>query len=600
MTAKYRIAANEFAANYRAGTKEAKLAYRQLNYYYFEKGKEKIYMGDFMLNFPETDDDFVDILLKGNLFVLNNIRSLLAMGTGEPGVSLADKVAQLSKDESIYTKIEYHNDAKSIYEIILNAKSRIEATNRSIEELDNDSTISKEERVETVEILLSSIQNLAVFRSLIESYAYGDSTYGEYLEANNYVTDYSVFYPIVEAMTPGQRVLLEFGQLSEIVIYDTVRKSDEDLEDELKKVEEEFGETSVFHGTDLEAFKGSFAITNDALRIEAATGESWMDASDAESQKLMGFTLLGIGGATTTAVSAILLKEAISSYTALHPDYVALLDSMESLGSQITAAQRTVQFLAQQTEFASSKGLATEAIMRGAKRQLQTAMENYTNSSIMLKSCPMHLSNRSIWPIVGSSVGVALGLIMIGFSISNIVKILNSYKVEYTDIPLNMINCVNTDNGNRFVRYRVVNSYFENDGKTDTRPGDTNGYNGKQWVALYYTKSYEAGKCLLAKYDLPKNESDIGKYTPVHEFGKLTTCCNLNTYSDYTNAEKVFLAFQNSNAKKAAETDVPTIVGSIINYGTMTLSAAVGFGIGVGTMVLINKRKKEKIKISET
>ena len=62
----------------------------------------------------------------------------------------------------------------------------------------------------------------------------------------------------------------------------------------------------------------------------------------------------------------------------------------------------------------------------------------------------------------------------------------------------------------------------------------------------------------------------------------------------------MFIAFQNSNAKKAAETEVPTIVGSIINYGTMTLSAAVGFGIGVGTMALINKRKKEKIKNSET
>ena len=39
-----RIAANEFAANYKAGKKEALNAYRQLNYYYveLEKGKKKI------------------------------------------------------------------------------------------------------------------------------------------------------------------------------------------------------------------------------------------------------------------------------------------------------------------------------------------------------------------------------------------------------------------------------------------------------------------------------------------------------------------------------------------------------------------------------
>ena len=48
-----RIAANEFAANYKAGKKEALNAYRQLNYYYVENDKGvKTYMGDYMLNFP--------------------------------------------------------------------------------------------------------------------------------------------------------------------------------------------------------------------------------------------------------------------------------------------------------------------------------------------------------------------------------------------------------------------------------------------------------------------------------------------------------------------------------------------------------------------
>ena len=44
---KLRIAANEFAANYKAGKKEAQLAYRQLNYYYVENYKGvKTNMGD--------------------------------------------------------------------------------------------------------------------------------------------------------------------------------------------------------------------------------------------------------------------------------------------------------------------------------------------------------------------------------------------------------------------------------------------------------------------------------------------------------------------------------------------------------------------------
>ena len=94
-----------------------------------------------------------------------------------------------------------------------------------------------------------------------------------------------MFYPIIEALTPAQRILVEYGQLAEIVIYDTIRKSDEDIESKLKEVEEEFGEISVYHGTDLEAFNGSFAVTDDAMRVEAATGQSWMDAQDGGAQK---------------------------------------------------------------------------------------------------------------------------------------------------------------------------------------------------------------------------------------------------------------------------------------------------------------------------
>ena len=182
---------------------------------------------------------------------------------------------------------------------------------------------------------------------------------------------------------------------------------------------------------------------------------------------------------------------------------------------------------------------------------------------------------------------------MIGISIYNIVKIVNSYKVEYLDIPSNMVDCKVTANGDRFIRYSVVESFYKADGRIQTRAGDTNGYNGQQWNAIYYTKNYEAGKCLLATYDIPSNESDFGKYTPVHAFGK-NICYDLNKYRSTNGGEKIYLAFQNSNAKKAAETDVPSVVGSIVNYGIVAISGVVGIGIGAGGMVLINKIKKNK------
>jgi hypothetical protein len=343
------------------------------------------------------------------------------------------------------------------------------------------------------------------------------------------------------------------------------------------------------------------------MRVEAATGQSWIDAHDggAQHEKLTTAIMVGMGGAVTTMISGAIFKDAVSSYIAINPEYTRLLNEMTTWGSKIDSAQKSISFFSKQAQLFPTDTVAPQ-VVDASEKALQTAVDNYTNASTMLKSTPMHLK-KSIWPMIGSGFGVAVGLAMMVYGITTIVKIANSYKVEYLDIPLNMIDCVDTENGNRFVRYRVVNSFYEDDGEVKTRPGDTNGYDGQQWNAIYYTKSYEAGKCLLSKVDFPQNEKDFGKYTPVHEFGKVNVCYNLNKYThrnsltssttDY--AQEVFLAFQNSNAKKAAETEVPSIVGSILNYGIVAVSCVVGIGIGMGIMTIVNKKNNKKKEISQ-
>jgi hypothetical protein len=232
------------------------------------------------------------------------------------------------------------------------------------------------------------------------------------------------------------------------------------------------------------------------------------------------------------------LKETISYYIAITPAYAETLEVVNNLSGTIESAKKVVEMMSQQT---GSNGLVTNPFVRGAQRQLQSAIDNYVKFNDKLMATPMHAVDRSIWPIVGSSIGVIIGLVMIGYSITNIVKIANSYKVEYTDIPINMIDCVDTENGNRYVRYRVVNSLYKEDDTIKTRPGDTNGYDGQQWNAIYYTKSYEAGKCLLSNVDFPQNEKDFGKYTPVHEFGKVDVCYNINKYTKRCNRDIWFM-----------------------------------------------------------
>ena len=116
-----------------------------------------------------------------------------------------------------------------------------------------------------------------------------------------------------------------------------------------------------------------------------------------------------------------------------------------------------------------------------------------------------------------------------------------------------MVDTVSTSNGNRFINYTVVNSFYKDGDKTAEKPGDLNAYDGVQWNAIYYTKSYEAGKCMTATGYFIDSASNFGKYTPVAAFGA-KNCYDLNSFNDNENTETIYVAFGNSNNKKSAET----------------------------------------------
>ena len=154
-----------------------------------------------------------------------------------------------------------------------------------------------------------------------------------------------------------------------------------------------------------------------------------------------------------------------------------------------------------------------------------------------------------------------------------------------------MVDTVSTANGYRFIYYNVVNSLYKDGDKTAEKPGDTNGYDGVQWNAIYYTKSYEAGKCMTATGYFIDSASNFGKYTPVAAFGT-KKCYDLNSFNDNDSTETIYVAFGNSNNKKSAETSVPTVIGSSFAYGAMAISGVAGIGLGMCIMSLV-KRKKE-------
>jgi hypothetical protein len=510
------------------------------------------------------------------------------MGVGSSESTLSERIAAITNDESVYGNSQHYNDAKTLYQTYIGIEKDLEKIKDTVANIEADTSLNAEEKENLIESHKVIAAKYIAFKVSLESLPYKDSTYGEYLEANPTVTDYSVFYPIIEAMTPGQRALVPFGQSVALIIYDAIAKADEDIESDLREIENEFNPISIYLGTDLSIFEGSFAVTTEALRKEGATGNNWINSSTNSNSGSLAYAIgFGVGGAITLAASAVLLK--ISA--PLLSKYNTITSTMSSLNSQINALEASCENAYTATVYQNVSFDANDTFL-----QIENLQAEYAKTSSQLNGLPSGASLKAA--VAGSVIGVVVGLVMIGISIYNIVKIVNSYKVEYLDIPSNMVDCKATENGDRFIRYSVVESFYKDGGQLKTRAGDTNAYNGEQWVSIYYTKNYEAGKCMLAKYDIPTNEYDFGKYTPVHGFGK-NNCYDLNKYSGKSDAEKVFLAFQNSSAKKAAETEVPTIVGSLVNYGMLAISGVIGIGIGMGIMAIVNTKNNKKKEITE-
>ena len=170
------------------------------------------------------------------------------------------------------------------------------------------------------------------------------------------------------------------------------------------------------------------------------------------------------------------------------------------------------------------------------------------------------------------------------------------YHPEYTDIPTAMVDLIDTKDGDRYIKYDVV---YEVEPQADGTliAGDLNAFEANRWNAMYYTKSYEAGKPLLAGEFVVSTTSNVPgeKHMPVHRFGEVV-CYNLNKYN-FNDDHSIFLSVKQSDNNKAAVERVPEIIGSVFSAGYMILAGGVGIAAGVGgtfgTMEIIKRRKNK-------
>ena len=556
-----RKATSEFKVLYEAGDEMAKLAYRQMNYYKdvkTENGTETdMLMGDFFLNLP-ADDKIVQVFMEGNTFIVVNLVSLLAVGlSGADGTSLSARIAEMYAVKDTLTDEEFYDDAKALVTSFAEIKAKLLRYDALSEEYD----ITDENEEMTEEEYQFITQNATV-ADLLTTIQYGNKTLAEFLRGEWETKD---LYPIIAAFTEGQMALVEMGQLETVLKYNSPSKPVEELNKTIDELEEglkdENGNLRVFDvylGVDREIFKGDFAMTNAAERQQALTGETW-DWGSAGSRSLG----VSIGYIVASTVDAAFAGTAIG---------IAVKSSL----------------------LESARNAAEAVVTEGFKHGFEGGLEASQSAKFALsKAVNAQQAFKYKWAGVGSKAAyasVALTLIILGaYGISTWY---NYYNPDYLTIPNTLIDVRETDVGDRYIKYTAAKVY--EDEELLEKNADFNAYEGKEWIALYYTKDATAGSCLTPKFVYKDNDSTIARrHQGISMFGE-TEAFNLNSHVFNDDAPGVFVTIRYSTTEKAAA-DIPSVVGSMFATGALyTLTAFGGAVLGVGGTLLVQRAKKKK------
>ena len=550
-----RKATDEFKEKYNANDDMAKLAYRQMNYYQdinTTNGTEtNMKMGDFFLNMP-SDDQIVQVMFEGNGMIVSNLMSLLAVGiSGANGTTLSTRIAEKYAIKDTLTDEEYHESAKALAKSFDTIKAKLVRYDALKEEYDlEDEEMSEEE--------YAFLTKYATIADLLTTIQYGDKTLAEFIKGTWSTKD---LYPIIAAFTPGQKALVEMGQLETVLKYNSpskpiaeLTKMVEDVEEGLKDENGNLNVFDVYMGVDREIFKGDFAMTTAAERQQALTGETW-DWGDAASRSLgmvIGYIVSGVvdltmaGMAVGIAVKASALKAAANT----------LIPTMKGITSQ-------------------SGGLFAIETVWIKDKAAETAFANFTAKWGAIQT-PLTVASIAFALILAGGYGIATWY--------------NRYNPDYLEVPNTLLDVKETDLGDKYVKYTAAKVH---NGEEGQEVADFNAYEGKEWIALYYTKDANAGNCLTPNFVYRENNNTVSKrHQGVSMFGE-SNAFNLNSHVYNKDATGIYLSVRYSTTKKAAA-DMPTVVGSMLGSAYYVLTAVGGAGLGVGGMALFQRLKKKK------
>ena len=636
----YETAIEYFANAYNAGSYFAEIAYRQLNFYnVVTEGIEEIpdfegeLLGDIFVDGIEATD-LATMFMEGNSYALDNIRSLIAMGVSynEDGLTYLEKVgieaARMNADSTVYDNEDY----KELASIIAPTLTTFRDMFKELAAHESDLNYEDDEFTD-LEIQYMECMAMANMMKNVQ-YLDGKTFYDFCLSYDIGKTDLAKLYPLVAALNDGQIAMTKVAHFYDVVRYSIAMESNEVIEEELAKLEEKYSKYpfNVYSGVDRTIYRDTFALTSEAYRADAYT-ESGL------SSVIMGapysfdsmMTAVGIVGLATLTVGGIFhldnflsAKLAVKKYNEMIVEYnntwiitqdividgqssnaAAIMDSFFLGGDPILDTVPDEVFnnwnYGQQYDFylanldpSNPAHAPVVEQMNIIKASLDEARQHSPGLKTFLDKAEQATQRYAGNMNMIYGLYIAGGILSIISAINIGISVYNYYHPTYDDIPTALVDLIDTVDGDRYIKYDVV---YEAEAQKDGNyaAGDLNAFEASRWNALYYTKSYEAGKPLLAGEFVVSNSTNAPakNYAPVHRFGEVVSF-NLNKYN-YNESYSIYLSVKQSENNKSAVADVPEMVGSLVGTGFYFLAGGIGIIAGIGgtifTQEIIKKRK---------
>ena len=421
--------------------------------------------------------------------------------------------------------------------------------------------------------IMTAVQTVYIY-DYLEDTEYGDGTLLDFFNRPADEVETEEVYPMIAALTPGQKAGLEFVSLKELLSMTITENA------AYENAEYAFLDTiSIYDGVDRGIYeKGGVALTTDARRNSAL--------QETEEKSMFSpwtITLMSVTGVVTAAlaVSAVAWAKNANTLKVANLELEALPDYSQSA--------KDIQISEGFWEITGTE----ERIAPGSlDLRFGDKIDDLTASTKLCK---------------GLTIGLGIAAIILAGVTTYLTwqEMKEYYKVEFSPIPHYMVDekdIIGYNKKGEKVMLKNQTAYYkavecnrsENDEffKTLGTCSDMNGDVGRQWLALYSVKK-EAMEPILAsslKVVVDNAQIPAGYQTGIHMFGT-EAAFNLNSslYDWNDSAPSVYVYY------KTDDTTVST-TGSTFTAGTLALTGGAGIAIGavITAVAMKVKRKPEQ------